>query len=80
MNPLVIFGPEADEDIGAATIRYHKRGPGLEDRFLQELDGALRKVRERPRSFPLIADDIRQVSMARFPYVIVMPCTPRMLR
>jgi plasmid stabilization system protein ParE len=71
MNMLVVFGPEADEDVEAAMFWYHERSPGLENRFMRELETALRYVRERPRSFPLIAEDIRQISMARFPYVIV---------
>lgn len=67
----VVFGPEADYDISAAVIWYHGRSPGLEDRFLSELDNALDYLQQRPHSFPLIAEDLRQISLAVFPYVIV---------
>ena len=67
----IVFGPEADEDVTAAVIWYHGRSPGLEDRFLHEVDVALSYLKERPHAFPHISEDLRQISVARFPYVIV---------
>lgn len=71
MSVRIIFGPEADEDVTAAVIWYHEQRPGLEDRFLHELEVALSYVRERPNAFPRIAEDLHQILLAVFPYVLI---------
>lgn len=71
MSVRIVFGPEADEDVTAAVIWYHEQSPGLEDRFLRELDTALSYVRDRPHAFARIAEDLHQIPLAVFPYVVV---------
>lgn len=71
MSVRIVFGPEADEDVTAAVIWYHEQRPGLEDRFLHELDVALSYARDRPHAFPRIEEDLHQIPLAMFPYVVV---------
>jgi plasmid stabilization system protein ParE len=58
---------EADE---AAKFYQHKQ-PGLEQRFLDIMEDALRRIQRRPRLYPKIDDEIHKCKLPRFPYGVI---------
>ena len=49
---------------------YAERQEGLDLRFQRELDDALKKITERPTSFPAVARGVRRAQLNRFPYLV----------
>ncbi|MBS1583580.1 MAG: type II toxin-antitoxin system RelE/ParE family toxin [Bacteroidetes bacterium] len=79
MSRYVLFSSEADEDITASVEYYHGRSPGLEERFLAEVQGTLLFIRRHPGGFPRIRGQLRQAPLERFPYVIIYSVRQEMI-
>jgi toxin ParE1/3/4 len=76
----LIIEPEAGDELLEAAQWYDARRPGLGQDLVEEVDAALARVLEAPRTFPTVADnpDARRVLVDRFPYAVVfMPDTVR---
>jgi plasmid stabilization system protein ParE len=70
------LAPEAVDELSDAAKWYADRAPGVEQRFLNEVERLLHKLTRRPRSFPLLPEmpedvEVRRAKTARFPYVLV---------
>jgi plasmid stabilization system protein ParE len=63
--------PEARADLSAASTWYAEQGPGLGSSFLAEVREQLRRISERPESFPIFHNQTRRALIKRFPYGIV---------
>ncbi|GAB6042013.1 type II toxin-antitoxin system RelE/ParE family toxin [Endothiovibrio diazotrophicus] len=57
----------ARREIGAAANYYREKQPGLERRFLDALEDAIRRVRTNPSIHRKVEDDIRKCRLPRFP-------------
>ena len=63
-------------EIAEAAAWYAERQPGLEQRFLDEIERVFPEIRVRPRAFPPLENappdlDLRRAILRRFPYVLV---------
>jgi plasmid stabilization system protein ParE len=62
---------EAVKEAEAAADFYREKQPGLEQRFLEVLEDALRRIQRRPQIYQAIEEDIRKCKLPRFPYGII---------
>jgi len=67
----VIFKPRAIEMQRDAYLWYEQQNEGLGELFLKELDYCYRKIQSFPSAYTLVNGNYRQMSLKRFPYVIV---------
>lgn len=72
MKP-VRFEVQAKREFVEAVAWYEANQPGLADRFLDELERQLTKIRQHPLSFPILRDvprelEVRRALLKRFPY------------
>lgn len=56
------------QDLKEAVEWYEQRQRGVGIEFLDELEIAIKRVRESPESFSLVDRVIRVIRLARFPY------------
>jgi plasmid stabilization system protein ParE len=77
----VVFHRLFQRDLNAA-IRYYdsEGGRDLGDRFFSELEVAVGKVIENPRRFHFAAEDLRRVSLRKFPYHVLFEENPTRLK
>jgi plasmid stabilization system protein ParE len=74
-KPLQIH-PSALDEAEAAAIWYAERSPRAAIRFVNELEGAMARISERPEQFPLSDDGTRRMVLHRFPFLVVFRETP----
>ena len=67
----VEFHPDAILELREATLHYQEQQAGLGERFLSTVQESLTRISNFPESFPVVANNIRQCKVARFPYAIV---------
>ena len=68
------FLSEAEAEVEATAHWYEERCDGLGDRFLSELQDALRRIRLRPLEPQVLRQgkwDVRRRLLKHFPYAIV---------
>ena len=58
---------KAKLEADAAATFYQEKQPGLEQRFLDILEDALRRIRRRPHMYPKIEGEIHKCKSPRFP-------------
>lgn len=65
-------------DVEEACAHYAGIDPELATRFVEGVDGALKRIAMFPRGAPLVEgfDDLRRARMSRFPYGIFYQQTP----
>jgi toxin ParE1/3/4 len=64
---------QSDIDSSCAWYESQERGVGL--RFLDEVDGALRIIRERPAAFTVVKGSVHRMILNRFPFGIYYVCS-----
>ncbi|GJL66829.1 MAG: hypothetical protein NPIRA05_18000 [Nitrospirales bacterium] len=62
---------EAVKEVEVAADFYREKQKGLEQRFLEALEDALRRIQRRPQIYQTIEKDIRKCKLPRFPYGII---------
>ena len=67
---------EAVKEVDAASSFYQEKQPGLEQRFLEVLEDALRRIQRRPKMYQTIEGEIRKCKLPRFPYGIIFRMKP----
>jgi len=70
MRPFY-FHPEALYEATEAANFYHQQQPGLEQRFLEELEDAITRLRRHPLRYRRETEDIRKCRLLRFPYGVI---------
>ena len=66
----LIYHPDAEMELMEAAQVYESGVPGLGERFLTEMDEAIRGIEEAPHRWPILEDEIRRRTLLRFPYSI----------
>jgi len=59
---------EVEAELDRAVAWYAERGEHLARQLLVELDHAYTRIRENPRQFPIVTQDVRRALLERFPY------------
>ena len=70
------FHPEALNEFEAAAQFYAERQPGLELRFISNVEAAIRRVGETPRAWRLFDGEVRRCLVQVFPYAILYSIEP----
>ena len=64
------FADEALDEFIAAGRYYNQQVPGLGDRFVDEIEAAIRKILAAPMTWRVVEDDVRRYLVHGFPYGI----------
>lgn len=70
MSRRLVLRRVAELEVNQAIIWYEERRLGLGREFLDDFSSTLRKIRERPSSFPIEYRDFHKALLDRFPYKI----------
>lgn len=62
---------EARLEADAAAAFYKAKRPGLEQRFLDSLEDALRGIRRHPKAYRRIEAELRKCRLPHFPYGVI---------
>ena len=65
------FHPEADVELGEASLFYESRMPGLGKAFAAEVESTISFIREFPEAGAPVGTTHRRAIVARFPYSVV---------
>ena len=65
------YHPLVADDLSAATGYYDEISPDLGNRFRSSVRARLRDVADRPESFGRLQNEMRVVTLDRFPYVMI---------
>jgi toxin ParE1/3/4 len=65
------FHPDAISEMREAARYYQTQQVDLGRRFLSTVEESLTRISNFPESFPVVANNVRQCKVARFPYAIV---------
>jgi len=65
---LVTLHHEAEAEIVAATQFYEMTAQGVSERFLDEIERALRVIATSPQSWPFFSRSVRRYLLRRFPF------------
>ncbi|GAB5406776.1 MAG: hypothetical protein Aurels2KO_50070 [Aureliella sp.] len=65
------YHPLVADDLSAATSYYDDISPDLGNRFRASVRARLRDVADRPESFGRLQNEMRAVTLDRFPYVMI---------
>ena len=70
MIEVVIYTPEAEQDVIAAYSWYEAREPGLGEEFLRCVEACVQNVQRHPQLYPVAVDEFRRALIRRFPFEI----------
>ncbi|MEO7414224.1 MAG: type II toxin-antitoxin system RelE/ParE family toxin [Opitutaceae bacterium] len=73
------FHPEALAEFKEAAVFYLGRQPGLDQRFIDCVQGAITRMATAPESFPRFEGDVRRCLTRVFPYGILFTIEPNYL-
>ena len=65
------YHPLVADDLSIATGYYDEISPDLGNRFRASVRARLRDVADRPESFGRLQNEMRVVTLDRFPYVMI---------
>ena len=70
MKPLIIH-QEAEAEMVIASQFYETKSTKVSDRFVDELEHALRVIAASPQSWPFFSRSVRRYLLRRFPYGVL---------
>jgi plasmid stabilization system protein ParE len=77
---LLLYHPEASDEIDGAYTWYAMRSTHAADGFYEELFKALDMVHQRPRQFPSYLHGTRRVLLDSYPFSVVFRELPRKIQ
>lgn len=73
------FHPEALIEFEDAALYYAQKQPGLELRFIASVEACIRRITQRPSSYPVLEQDIRRCLTRVFPYAVLYTVEPEFI-
>jgi len=70
------FHPEALAEFEASADFYSERQPGLELRFIDAVQSAIRRICDSPERWRIFEGDIRRTLVHVFPYAVLYSVEP----
>lgn len=67
----VLWHGDAKAEADAATAFYKDKQPALAQRFLDDLEDAIQRIRRHPRSYRQVEGEIRKCRVRHFPYGVI---------
>lgn len=74
------FNPLAERELNDAAAYYESSGPGLGNRFLDEIERCLQSIREHPESGSILHGQVRRLLTLDFPYAVLYSVKPYGIR
>jgi len=71
--------PEAERDVDAAHLWYHRQAPDRAAAFLAAVSACLATIQSHPQAFALVDSTVLRALIRRFPYAIFYEIEPRQL-
>lgn len=71
MTPELRLHPDARREFDDAVNYYERESRGLGSLFTDEVEAGFRRIQEHPRAAPEVANDVRKLVLARFPYNLI---------
>ena len=68
--------PEAERDVDAAHLWYHRQAPDRAAAFLAAVSACLATIQSHPQAFALVDSTVRRALIRRFPYAIFYEIEP----
>ncbi|MDP2183058.1 MAG: type II toxin-antitoxin system RelE/ParE family toxin [Actinomycetota bacterium] len=62
---------DADLELNEAAQYYDRESPNLGAVFVDDVDMGFKRIREHPDSGPEVADGVRKMVLAKFPFTII---------
>ena len=70
MSLIIVFRPEADDDLLAARDWYEQQQSGLGQWFSDALIAALDRIKAMPQMYAIVFHNVRRAKLRTFPYLI----------
>ena len=70
MTQHVVARGAAAADIVNIRNWYDAQSPGLGKEFLDEIGLCFARIEAKPKSYPIVQNDVRKSRLARFPYSV----------
>jgi|SRR3954468_19140286 plasmid stabilization system protein ParE len=70
MINVVIYTPEAEQDVVEAYNWYEAREPGLGEDFLRCVEACVQTIQRHPELYPVAVDEFRRALVRRFPFEV----------
>jgi plasmid stabilization system protein ParE len=68
MMRTISFRPEAQDEFIDSRRFYEERNPAVRSRFERAIEAKLQSIVENPDLYPIVEGDMREATLARFPY------------
>ena len=62
---------EAKAEADAAAAFYQEKQPGLAQRFIDNLEGALRRIQRHPLAYRIVEGEVRKCRVPHFPFGVI---------
>jgi len=70
MANKLIINPFAEVDIKDSKEYYDLEQDGLGDKFVEDVEGTLERIKQNPMQYPKVKMDMRKAGLKKFPYGI----------
>jgi len=67
----LLWHEEAKAEVNAAAAFYQEKQPGLAQRFIDNLEGTLRRIQRHPLAYRVVENDVRKSRVPHFPYGVI---------
>jgi plasmid stabilization system protein ParE len=67
----LLISPGATRDLKTAVDYYERERPGLGQRFRDEFDAAVKRIRGFPEGCQQVDDELRRCRFQKFPYALI---------
>ena len=80
MSRALWFHPDAEAELTQAVDFYAQQGPGLDARFIAELEYALAQIVRFPEAAGPIHGDLRRKLLSSYPFSLIYRLTDTQIR
>lgn len=70
------FHPEALDEFESAALYFAERQPGLELRFIANIETTIRRICEAPSAWRVLEGEVRRCLTPVFPYAVLYSIEP----
>jgi len=67
------FHPDALSEFEAAALYFAERQPGLELRFIANIESAISRICDAPQGWRVLEGEVRRCMAHVFPYAVLYP-------
>jgi toxin ParE1/3/4 len=68
---LVVFLPDAEQEMFQAAVYYESQSSGLGRDYLSEVERSLQAIAASPKTWPIVEGELRRRLVRRYPFGIL---------